>query len=210
MATFSPEYFRNERPEVTQFLPHVGPRVLDLGCGDGFASHSLRRRGAKHITGVEYVPDAAKRARDRLDVVHTGDALEILPTLPAGTFDLLLAYDVLEHLVDPWSALAHLRRLVSPDGVLHVSVPNARSLVLLRNIVARGTFGYDPRGGLCDLTHLRWFTRRDMTEALAQAGWHTASVDSSLGVWGRRANVCSLGLLRDFIVGQYYFRAVPA
>ena len=42
MVGFTAEYYANARPEVTQFLPVVGRRVLDLGCGAGFASSSLR------------------------------------------------------------------------------------------------------------------------------------------------------------------------
>ena len=106
--------------------------------------------------------------------------------------------------------LRELRRVVSPQGLLHVSVPNARSLILLHNLVVKGTFGYDPRGGFCDATHLRWFTRSDMVTALEDAGWRVEAVEWSLGRWGRRAHLLSLGLMRDFIVGQYYYRARPA
>ena len=210
MVGFTAEYYANARPEVTQFLPVVGRRVLDLGCGAGFASSSLRALGAVHLTGVEYDEKAALEAEQRLDDVRCGDAAAILPGLPAESFDLILAYDVLEHLVDPWQALHELRRLVTDEGLLHVSVPNARSLVLLRNLILRGTFGYDPRGGLCDATHLRWFTRADMIDALTRTGWKVEAVNSVLGPWGRRANAASLGLMRDFIVGQYYYLARPA
>ena len=210
MVAYSADYYANARPEVTRHLPEVGARVLDVGCGSGFASSSLRDRGAQHITGVEYDVAAAAAARTRLDVVHQGDVKDILPQLASASFDLILAYDVLEHLVDPYATLRELNRLVGPAGRLHVSVPNARSLILLNNIILRGTFGYDQKGGLCDATHLRWFTRRDMLSALVEAGWRPEAVEFSLGRWGRRANLASLGLLRDFIVGQYYYRARPA
>lgn len=205
-----PEYFTNTRPEVTCYLPRVGSLVLDVGCGQGFASASLRDRGAQHITGIEYDLAAADLARQRLDEVHQGDVGKILPTLPPGQFDLILAYDVLEHLVDPYEALSGLRRVCRPDGQLHVSVPNARSLFLLRNLIVKGTFGYDPNGGICDATHLRWFTRRDMASALVAAGWSVDVVNYRLGFWGRVADTATLTLMRDFIVGQYYFLASPA
>ena len=209
LSMYPTEYYANSRPEVTRFLPEVGPRVLDVGCGRGFASSSLRSRGAEHLTGVEYDAESAQDARSRLDEVHHGDIGHVLPTLPDATFDLVLAYDVLEHLVDPYATLRDLRRVIRPDGRLHVSVPNARSLILLTNLIVRGTFGYDPRGGLCDATHLRWFTRRDMVAALTEAGWRCEAVEFRLGTWGRLANVASLGIMRDFIVGQYYYRARP-
>jgi len=205
-----PEYFANTRPEVTRHLPRVGSLLLDVGCGQGFASASLRDRGAQHVTGIEYDLAAAELARQQLDVVHQGDVGVILPALPSGQFDLILAYDVLEHLVDPYETLSGLRRICRPGGQLHVSVPNARSLVLLRNLIARGTFGYEPTGGICDATHLRWFTRRDMEAALVDAGWSVDAVNYRLGPWGRVADTATLTLMRDFIVGQYYFLASPA
>lgn len=199
-----PDYYRLSRAEVTARLPsRVGPRVLDLGCGAGVVAASLRPRGASHLTGIEIVPAAAAEARTRLDEVICGDALSALTDLPDASFDLLLAYDVLEHLVDPAAALRQLHRLAAPGALLHVSVPNARSMILLHNLIVRGTFGYDERGGLCDATHLRWFTRRDIVALLEQSGWRVTRVDSRLGRWGTLGAVLSLGLLRDFIVGQY-------
>lgn len=205
-----PEYYRSRRAEVTGRLPDpIGERVLDCGCGAGLVAASLRSRGARHLTGIEIVPEAAAEARTRLDVVICGDALTSLASLPAASFDLLLAYDVLEHLVDPAAVVRGLRRCAAPGALLHVSVPNARSLILLSNLILRGTFGYDERGGLCDATHLRWFTRRDIVALLQANGWRVTRVDFRLGRWGTLANVLSLGLLRDFIVGQYSLCARP-
>src|SRR5207244_2804545 len=72
----------------------------------------------------------------------------------------------LEHTADPLGVLANLRSVLSPRGVMLVSVPNfAHWYPRVR--VALGRFDYDRRG-ILDATHLRFFTRASF-ERLAQA-----------------------------------------
>ena len=51
-----------------------------------------------------------------------------------------------------------------------MSVPNASHISLLRDLILRGTFGYEPAGHR-DATHIRWFTRRDIVALIGEAGW---------------------------------------
>ena len=77
----------------------------------------------------------------------------------------MLAYDVLEHLYDPWSAT----RALVPGGRFHLSVPNARSKHLWLPLVREGRFRYEPEG-ILDVTHLRFFARKDAIEMVEAAG----------------------------------------
>jgi 2-polyprenyl-3-methyl-5-hydroxy-6-metoxy-1,4-benzoquinol methylase len=139
----------------------------------------LRARGATWISGIEILPEPASRAAAQYDEVEVGDALEVLDRV-TGPFDTILCYDVLEHLVDPAALARRLREVAGPGGRLHVSVPNARHYSLARDLVVRGTFGYTEWGHR-DSTHLRWFTRSDVTRLLEDAGWRVvATVPSAL------------------------------
>ena len=60
--------------------------------------------------------------------------------------------------------LARLAELSAPGTRLHVSVPNARHLSLMLDVMVRGTFNYQVSGHR-DNTHLRWFTPRDIEAA---------------------------------------------
>jgi SAM-dependent methyltransferase len=170
-------YYGQAREPLVRALQRPVRRVLDVGCGEGAAEPLLRDEGATHITGVEIMAEPARIAAERYDRVEVGDALATVRTL-GGAFDTILCYDVLEHLVDPDPVLWELRRLVAPRGQLHVSTPNARHWTLVRDLVARGTFGYSEYGHR-DSTHLRWFTRRDLDALLRRNGWLPRSWSSS-------------------------------
>ena len=72
---------------------------------------------------------------------------------------------MLEHLVDPERVLRDLHAVAAPGARLQVSLPNARHVSLMKDLIFRGTFGYTDWGHR-DRTHLRWFTRRDIVDAM--------------------------------------------
>ena len=135
-----------------------------------------------------------------------GDAGEVVAGLTTQ-FDTILCYDVLEHLYDPLSLLKGLRKLSAPGGRLHVSVPNASHVSLLRDLIMRGTFGYEPFGHR-DATHLRWFTRRDIVAVVGEAGWTVRGTAPSTLHWKSRAlRTLTRGRSNEFLAGQWYVLA---
>jgi 2-polyprenyl-3-methyl-5-hydroxy-6-metoxy-1,4-benzoquinol methylase len=176
-------------------------RVLDVGCARGANADGLRARGATHVAGIELDPEFGAEARERYDEVITGSVPEDL-TWPGQSFDTILAYDVLEHLVDPWSATRQLASLLKPGGQLHVSLPNARSKKLWLPLVLRGTFAYEPEG-IMDVTHLRFFTRRDAVAMVEAAGLQVVSVDHPPAETWKRRIAYKLGL-SEFLTIQWF------
>jgi SAM-dependent methyltransferase len=86
----------------------------------------------------------------------------------AKPFDALVCGDVLEHLRDPWDALAFLATLLRPGGTAAISVPNVAHWTGRRALL-RGRFPYAEHG-LFDRTHLRFFTRAGARELARDAG----------------------------------------
>jgi len=168
------DYGTRERSEALGFLSAPLGAVLDVGCAEGRNADALRAAGATRLVGIELDERFAEVARSRYDEVITGSVEEQLPWAP-GSFDTLLCYDVLEHLRDPWSVLARLRELVRPGGRVHVALPNARHTSLWLPLVVRGRFEYTP-AGLLDVTHLRFFARRDAEELVRGAGFQVTAV----------------------------------
>lgn len=166
-------YYETLRSDMVPLLPDPLGRVLDVGCASGQTGAILRSRGPARLVGVEINAEAARAAREIYDEVLVGPAEEVLEGLD-GRFDTILCYDVLEHLVDPWRVLARLAALSEPGARLHVSVPNARHLSLMVDVMLRGSFNYQADGHR-DNTHLRWFTPYDIEAAVTMAGFEVRS-----------------------------------
>jgi 2-polyprenyl-3-methyl-5-hydroxy-6-metoxy-1,4-benzoquinol methylase len=205
-APKSEGYYALGREEVIAYLPRPVGRVLDVGCGEGGAGMPLRAAGASWISGIELLPGPAERAATVYEEVRCGDALEQLAHV-SGPFDTILCYDVLEHLYDPHALVRALLEVASPGGSLHVSVPNASHVSLLRDLILRGTFGYKPFGHR-DATHLRWFTRKDIEALVEEAGWSVSRVDpSKLWRTSRTLHRLSFGRSTEFLAGQWFVLA---
>jgi SAM-dependent methyltransferase len=149
-----------------------GARTLDVGCATGYLGAELAARGCA-VAGVERDPAAAAAARasGAFERVVAGDVeadacREELRAL--APFDALVCGDVLEHLRDPWDALAFLATLLAPRGRAAVSVPNVAHWTGRRALL-RGRFPYAEHG-LFDRTHLRFFTRTSARALVAGAG----------------------------------------
>jgi len=198
------DYGRLVHDQKIALLPAPLGRVLDVGCASGANADVLRGRGATSIAGIELDEQFAAAARERYDEVVCGSLPEDL-AWPDASFDTILAYDVLEHLYDPWSATKRLAALLKPGGRLHVSLPNARSKKLWLPLILRGTFAYEPEG-IMDVTHLRFFTRGDAISLLDAAGLEVVSADHGPPeTWKRRiAYRCGL---TEFLTIQWYLMA---
>lgn len=100
-------------------------RVLDVGCGAGYGSAELANT-ATTVTGIDIGADAVAYAsehysRPNLDFQQAGAAA--LP-FPDACFDLVVAFEVIEHLSDWEQLIAEARRVLSPGGQFVVSTPN--------------------------------------------------------------------------------------
>jgi 2-polyprenyl-3-methyl-5-hydroxy-6-metoxy-1,4-benzoquinol methylase len=204
-APKSEDYYELARMETLAHLPKPFGRVLDVGCGAGGAAKPLREGGASWITGIELLAEPASLAEQRYDEVLVGDALERLADA-SGPFETILCYDVLEHLYDPLALVRALREHAAPGGRLHVSVPNASHVSLLRDLILRGTFGYVPAGHR-DATHIRWFTRRDIVALVGEGGWLVDDVAHSQLHRSRALHRLTRGRSTEFLAGQWYVLA---
>jgi 2-polyprenyl-3-methyl-5-hydroxy-6-metoxy-1,4-benzoquinol methylase len=166
--------YETPRPEVQELVPRGARRILDLGCASGALGAALKQRQGAEVVGVELMAEYAREAEHVLDRVVCGDVAEALARDDLGTFDCVIAADVLEHLLDPWAVLARAASLLSPGGTVVVSLPNVQYLKTFMEL-AKGSWPRDD-AGLFDRTHLRWFTMRDARALLEQAGCEVTAV----------------------------------
>jgi 2-polyprenyl-3-methyl-5-hydroxy-6-metoxy-1,4-benzoquinol methylase len=130
--------------EVARHLSRIlrqrwdGTRVLDVGCGYGGLTRAFARRGA-YVIGVERseaLCDLARmnlrgEDRERWRLEHT--SLEEMNVERAGTFDLIVCDNVLEHVQDPRSAIVSLARLLNDQGYLYIAVPSCAAPAQIRS-----------------------------------------------------------------------------
>lgn len=100
-------------------------RVLDLGCGTGYGTAELAQH-ARSSTGVDISPDAIAYAREHFPLPNTTFLTASATALPfaTGSFDLITAFEVIEHLENWHDLLIEARRLLHADGTFLVSTPN--------------------------------------------------------------------------------------
>lgn len=122
-------WFRGRRRIVFSLLDRSfrpGGRVLDLGCGAGNNLAPLARYG--EVWGADPSPRALaycrRRFAGRLDEVRLPD----LVPYPDASFDLIVMFDVLEHVEDDAGAARAVLRLLRPGGALALTVPALRWL----------------------------------------------------------------------------------
>jgi SAM-dependent methyltransferase len=101
--------------------PQAGAAVLEVGCGTGHNLSMLGRFG--HVDGIEIDAAARALAEKRLGREVHGAPLPELAGIPEQHYDLIGAFDVIEHVVDDQAAIAALAKRLKPGGKLVVTVP---------------------------------------------------------------------------------------
>jgi 2-polyprenyl-3-methyl-5-hydroxy-6-metoxy-1,4-benzoquinol methylase len=127
----------------------AGDRVLEVGCGTAALAAEVARRGATTVAS-----DVSLRwlvlARKRLTEAGVGDRVELVACaaedlpFPDGSFDVLAASDVVEHVDDADRFVAESARVLRPGGLLFLATPNRFSLGLEPHVRLPGV-GFLPR-----------------------------------------------------------------
>ncbi len=157
-------YLRTFRRRLAIVRRHVARpgRVLDVGCAAGYFLRVMQGEGWG-VTGIEPSDAIRPRAQELLGAERVrGGSLEDA-RLPAGSFDLVTLWDVLEHVPDPLRVLREVRRVVAPGGRLVLETQNVKSAAA--RILGRRWQHYK------HAEHLYHFDRRTIAAALERAGF---------------------------------------
>jgi len=98
-------------------------RILDLGCANGGLLAALKSRGFLNLTGVDPSESCATATRQLHKIDAVAASLYALPDL--GLFDIITLSHVLEHLEDLRGAARNFARLLRPNGMVYIEVPDA-------------------------------------------------------------------------------------
>ena len=105
----------------------TGYRVLDLGCGGGLLAEPLRQAGAD-VIGIDISVRALQVARrhaseEQVEIAYLRSAAESLP-FGVGCFDLVVAFDVLDHVSDLGKTIQEISRVLRRGGKLMYDTMN--------------------------------------------------------------------------------------
>ncbi|OGE56259.1 hypothetical protein PENARI_c003G11259 [Penicillium arizonense] len=118
--------WRTAQNSAPHLIPHIQPthKILDVGCGPGSISVSLAKLvPGGSVTGVEYVSDplsgarALAQAEGVTNITFQEGDIHALP-FEDGSFDIVHAHQVLQHIADPVLALREMRRVVKRGGIV--------------------------------------------------------------------------------------------
>ena len=102
-------------------LPPEGAHVLEVGCGTGHNLPMLGQFG--QVDAIEIDEEARALAEKRLGRAVHGSRLPELPGIPEHHYDLIGAFDVIEHVDDDSAAVASLAKRLKPGGKMVITVP---------------------------------------------------------------------------------------
>lgn len=196
------QYYAIRRDDLINLVPQGDHKILEIGCGVGNTGLALKNLGkAKEVVGVELFSKAAEEAKSKIDEVITGD-IEKLDLPYKEYFDYIICGDVLEHLLDPWSALKKLKKYLTPKGYLIASIPNIQYWRVIRDLLLLGKWEYK-NAGILDSTHLRFFTHREIIKLFQSADFQITKISSKIAGKSKIFNRLTFKIFNDFLAFQF-------
>lgn len=172
------EYARSRELKIATARPRLaaikksakGGRLLDVGCATGFFMEAAADEGFE-VRGVEFSPVAISLARpDIRDRIVRGDVNELLSREPEK-FDVVTAFDIIEHVQNPANFLRELREILRPGGFLAISSPDTGHI--LRYLMGSKWPMLQP------MQHTVLFSRRSITALLERCGFRDVQVETA-------------------------------
>lgn len=165
--------------------PCPGGTLLDIGCGTGYFLAAARRAGYR-VSGLDLSRPQLELARRLFGLadLHATTLTDYARSTTPGSFDVVTAFQVLEHVADPVGFIRDARTLLVPGGCLALGVPNWRVWRILREWL-----DHPPH-------HLTRWSRMSLTGALERGGFEVVRLREHRSAYSFFLRYLRLGLLR--------------
>ncbi len=157
-ASYRKQY--NRRLDLIEKYAGGKGRLLDIGCGGGFFLQAARERGWEPH-GIEIVPPFVQFAREELCLENVDKTPFEEKVYPDHHFDVVVLWDLIEHLPHPMGYLEKINKILRPGGLLILWTPNAQNAAWLKE----KWYGYTP------LQHLYFFSPQTLKTLLKRSGF---------------------------------------
>lgn len=153
-------------------------KILDVGCGDGFLTHHFCINN-NEVTGIDLKPSLAKTYKFKF-VKADGIKLPFDDSL----FDLVVSFDVIEHISEDSLFVKECYRVLKKGGTFIIGTPNRERLsYLIKSIFNRApTFPRNLGENIAygSIYHIREYTKTEMSELIKETGF---IIDSVKMIW---------------------------
>ena len=187
--------------------------ILEVGCACGGTLLEINNiNKTANIYGIEINSNSAKLAKNFANVSSANIEDSNLP-YKQGFFDYIIFGDVLEHLYNPQKVLENIKPYLKEDGKIIASIPNIQHWSIIEELL-KGNWSYTD-AGILDKTHLRFFTRNEITKLFNNSGYEVKQfVGKDIGLTETAKNMLEKllqnGLIEsfdDFIAYQWLVEA---
>lgn len=189
-------YYKSTREDMLKYIPAGTKTSLEFGCGSGGFSALLKEKFNAETWAVEINQQAAQQAEKKLYKVVNSDAAKALVDIPDNYFDCIILFDILEHLIDPYTLLCNLKNKLSATGVIIASIPNIRYYRTFIELVIHGNWDYKDQG-ILDRTHLRFFTYKSIFKMLKMLDFEILTLEGIHPTSSRTFKILNLLLLNS-------------
>ena len=198
---YSPALIARDNFVISDLLRRRGPssiKIAELSVGDGRMSLSmLKRLPSAHLTCMDVSEKRLSQLRQEIVADPSLQNMDVefvtcnfdtnFSILPNETFDAVVALDVMEHVFDVFNFVSHCRRILRPNGVFYLRVPNIaylkHRLALLAGALPVTASWFGPLNDLTawrnvhgwDGGHLHLFTIPILRKLLAESGFRVVS-----------------------------------
>lgn len=155
-----------------------GKRCLDVGPGTGRWLNFLRQLGAESLYAVDISEQALNRCKPICNAVHKLNFEKEAFSFESDSFDIVISFEVLEHLYDPRLFLSEILRVLRHGGLLIMSTPNMTSLISR----ARMVMGALPVAIASDPTHVRFYRKKDIMELFKRFSLNPEFIPTSISL----------------------------
>jgi len=196
---YSQKYLNNLTPKIAPILlEFIGlenlknRKILEIGCASGILLAALRSFGAE-VFGIEPVKEVAKIAISNFNLKIINDWFENV-NLPKNYFDIIIAMEVIEHVLSPKFFLTKAFNLLKSNGILILSTPNYD---------AGKYIGPEWIGFRTSLEHIYYFSASAIRKLSENVGFNVVKI-KSIGLANKHNPASKLKLIAKLIPGSHY------
>jgi len=154
---------------ILKKLGSQSTRIFEVGCANGELLALLKKAGYENVSGIDPSPKSAELAQELYGITVSADTLSSMNKNHAS-FDFIILAGVLEHVRDLNSALQLLRKLLSSDGYLFITVPDA----------SRYIEGEDAPFQEFSVEHINFFGTDSLVNLLQVNGFEKTSIQQDM------------------------------